>query len=79
VAGTMEMKIWAETIGGDGKLERRELVVVRRGADQSQIGDFGLTLEEGKTISGASRVDPVSGRAMRKSPVIVRRHGMRGL
>jgi hypothetical protein len=50
VGGTMEMKIWAETIGVDGKLERRELVVVRCGADQSQIKDFGLTLEEGKTI-----------------------------
>jgi hypothetical protein len=46
----MEMTIWAETIGVDGKLERRELVVVRRDADQSQIKDLSLTLEEGKTI-----------------------------
>lgn len=31
-------------------LERREFAVVRLGADQCQVKEFGLTLEVGKTI-----------------------------
>ena len=50
MAGTIEMKIWAEMIGVDGKVERRELFVVPRDVDHSKIKDFGLTLEEGKSI-----------------------------
>jgi hypothetical protein len=50
VAGTIEIKIWAEMIGVHGKVERRELVVARRDRDHSKIKDFGLTLEEGKSI-----------------------------
>jgi hypothetical protein len=44
------MKIWAEMIGVDGKVERRELFVVPRDVDHSKIKDFGLTLEGGKSV-----------------------------
>lgn len=44
------MRIWAEFVGVDGVLARRELFVIRRDIEQSQIKDFGLTLEEGKSV-----------------------------
>ena len=50
VAGTIEIKIWAEMIGVHGKVERRELVVVRRDADDSTVEDFGLTRKKIKAF-----------------------------
>ncbi len=44
------MKIWAGMTGAGGKVKRRELVVLRRDVDHSHIKDFGLTLEEGKSV-----------------------------
>jgi hypothetical protein len=41
------MKIFAEFVGTDGVLARREVFVVRRNVDQPHLKDFGLTLEEG--------------------------------
>ncbi len=40
----------AEFVGVDGVSARREIFLVRRNADQPHLKDFGLTLEEGKTI-----------------------------
>jgi hypothetical protein len=34
-AGTIEMKIWAEFVGIDGVLARRELIVIRRDVEQT--------------------------------------------
>jgi len=50
VTGTIEMKIWAEFVGVDGVPSRRELFVVRREVEQAQIKEFGLSLEEGKSV-----------------------------
>ena len=50
VTGIIEMKIFAEFVGTDGVLARREVFVVRRNVDQPHLKDFGLTLEEGKVI-----------------------------
>ena len=50
MTGIIEMKIFAEFVGIDGVLARREVFVVRRNVDQPHLKDFGLTLEEGKAI-----------------------------
>ena len=50
MTGIIEMKIFAEFVGTDGVLARREVFVVRRNVDQPHLKDFGLTLEEGKAI-----------------------------
>ena len=50
MTGIIEMKIFAEFVGIDGVLARREVFVVRRNADQPHLEDFGLTLEEGKSM-----------------------------
>jgi len=50
VTGIIEMKIFAEFVGTDGVLARREVFVVRRNVDQPHLKDFDLTLEEGKVI-----------------------------
>lgn len=47
MTGIIEMKIFAEFVGTDGVLARREVFVVRRNVDQPHLKDFGLTLEEG--------------------------------
>jgi hypothetical protein len=46
------MKIWAECAGVDSILARQEVFIIRSDSDQSQIEDFGLTLEEGKESRG---------------------------
>jgi hypothetical protein len=50
MGGARQMKIWAEMIGVDCKVERRELVVVRRDADDSTVEDFGLTRKKIKAF-----------------------------
>lgn len=50
MTGIIETKIFAEFVGIDGALVRREILVVRRNADQPHLKDFGLTLEEGKAM-----------------------------
>jgi len=48
--GIIEMKILAEFVGVDGVLARREICVDRRNVEPPSLADFGLTLDEGKTI-----------------------------
>jgi hypothetical protein len=50
VTGIIEIKLLADFVGVDGASERREIFLVRRNVDQPDLKDFGLTLEEGKTI-----------------------------
>jgi len=50
VTGIIEMKIFAEFVGADGVLARRDVFVVRRNVDQPHLKVFGLTLEGGKVI-----------------------------
>nr|WP_148043146.1 hypothetical protein [Methylocystis hirsuta] len=61
MTGIIELTILAEFVGVDGISARREIFLVRRNVDQPHLKDFGLTLEEGKTIS-----DTVRRRRMRR-------------
>ncbi len=45
MTGIIEMKIFAEFVGTDGVLARREVFVVRRNVDQPHLKDFGLTVD----------------------------------
>ena len=51
------MKIWAECAGVDSILARQEVFIIRSDSDQSQIEDFGLTLEEGKGVSRQAQAE----------------------
>jgi hypothetical protein len=56
VTGSIEMRIWAEFVGVDGIVARREIFVVRRDIDQPKIKDFGLTFGRGqeRLVAGAA-------------------------
>ncbi len=51
------MNIWAECAGVDSILARQEVFIIRSDSDQSQIEDFGLTLEEGKGVSRQAQAE----------------------
>jgi hypothetical protein len=52
LAAQLKMNVWVEFVGADGVPQRREIAVVERIVDGARLDEFGLSLEEGKTIQG---------------------------
>lgn len=48
--GRLNMKVWVEIVGADGVPQRREIATVDRNVDGARLDEFGLSLEEGKSI-----------------------------
>ena len=46
----LRMKVWVEIVSADSVPQRREIATVERIVDGARLGDFGLSLEEGKVI-----------------------------
>lgn len=46
----LRMKVWVEIVGADEVPQHREIAIVERIVDGARLGDFGLSLEEGKVI-----------------------------
>ena len=55
MTGIIETKIFAEFVGIDGALVRREILAVRRNADQPHLKDFGLTLKKARPCCGGRK------------------------
>lgn len=46
----LRMKVWVEIVDADDVPQHREIATVERIVGGARLGDFGLSLEEGKAI-----------------------------